>query len=160
MRGAWLDSPPISPTLTMTPGYYLPRQRVSVLYPDSKNILALDPLAVLPLPNNTSAVTATSPHPHPSTTLAPLGTTSTSTSSLSTNAGTITLGTISNIDEDLTKNPIARTLAKERRTCKSFNGEVVWPPKVEAALVQGMFSTTLFAFVRLPAHRWRVEDDG
>lgn len=49
----------------------------------------------------------------------------------------ITLGTITNIDEDLTKNPIARTLAKERRTCKSFNGEVVWPPKVEAALVQG-----------------------
>lgn len=54
------------------------------------------------------------------------------------NGANVTLGTITNIDEDLTRNPIARTLAKERRTCKSFNGEVVWPPKVEAALVQGL----------------------
>jgi len=34
-------------------------------------------------------------------------------------------------------NPIAEALTKERRTCKSFNGEIVWPPRVEAALVEG-----------------------
>jgi hypothetical protein len=51
-----------------------------------------------------------------------------------------------NAGTGLGMSPIARSLAKERRTCKSFNGEVVWPPKVEAALVEGKqsaASTTL-----------------
>ena len=50
-------------------------------------------------------------------------------------------------------NPIAEALTKERRTCKSFNGEIVWPPRVEAALVEG----ESFVMLGLAVHGMVVE---
>jgi hypothetical protein len=152
----------------MTPGYYLPRQRVSVLYPENgRDYVGLDTLAgaaaaatatissglimaatttlngrngSIPIGNGGLSTPSLVGSGHNHLLVSGGGnamTTTTTTTTGRVGSATITLGTINNIDEDLTKNPIARTLAKERRTCKSFNGEVVWPPKVEAALVQG-----------------------
>ncbi|KZS87760.1 hypothetical protein SISNIDRAFT_460518 [Sistotremastrum niveocremeum HHB9708] len=49
-------------------------------------------------------------------------------------------------DPDDPASPVARGVIQDRRTCKSFNGEVVWPPKVETALIgalEALLPTTI-----------------